>query len=151
VELLARDASAQSLFQPVPKSQLKALTKLPLLRQRIGNAVAQIGAATAVSRKYQAAWSKGTHKSVACKRQRGDYRCDWRFQLKGTPHAGYVLIGVTASSYHLEKVVQTSQALQPPTALSPLWYILIAVAAVSVVIATVTLLRRRRRSAMARR
>jgi len=36
VNLPARNAGTQGLFQPVPKSQLKALKKLPFLRQRFG-------------------------------------------------------------------------------------------------------------------
>jgi hypothetical protein len=99
------DASLQSLFQPVSKSQLKKLGKLPFLSQRFGYIVAQVGSEAALSQKYRTAWSRGTQKSTVCQLQRGGYRCDWRFQYKGTRYTGYVLIGVTGNSYRLEKVV----------------------------------------------
>lgn len=95
----------QRLLQPVSKSQLRKLGKLPFLRQRFGYAVALVGSEAALSKKYRTAWSAGTHKSVACRLQRGAYRCDWRFQYKGTRHKGYVLIGVTGNRYRLERVV----------------------------------------------
>ncbi len=151
--LPTRDAGIQSLFQPVPESQLKALEKLPFLHQRFGYAVAQVGSAAAVSRQYPAGWSAGTQKSVVCQSQGDGYRCNWRFQLKGTSHSGYVLIAVTGNSYRLAKVVQLAQAAARPvttTGLNPLWYVLIAVAALAVVIAIVWLARRRRTRAMAR-
>ena len=95
----------QRLLQPLSKSQLKKLGKLPFLRQRFGYAVAPVGSEAALSKKYRTAWSAGTHKNVACRQQRGAYRCDWRFQYKGTRHTGYVLIGVTGNRYRLERVV----------------------------------------------
>lgn len=102
--VLRGGVSPQSLFQPVSKSQLKKLGKLPFLRQRFGYAVAQVGSEAALNRKYGTAWSAGTHKSVVCHLLRGAYRCDWRFQDKGTRHTGYVLIGVTGNRYWLERV-----------------------------------------------
>lgn len=104
--VLAGHASLQSLFQPVSKSQLKKLGKLPSLRQRFGYMVAQVGSEAALSKKYGTSWSSGTHKSVVCKSQRGGYRCTWRFQHNGTHYAGYVLIAARGNSYRLEKVVR---------------------------------------------
>jgi hypothetical protein len=51
----ASPAAAPSLFQPVPESQLASIEKLPFLRQRLGYAVAEVGAA-ALSQKYPAGW-----------------------------------------------------------------------------------------------
>jgi hypothetical protein len=56
-DLPARGPSTLNLFQPVPESQLASLTKLPLLRQRLGYAIAQVGSVAALSKKYQPAWS----------------------------------------------------------------------------------------------
>lgn len=95
----------QRLLQPVSKSQLRTLGKLPSLRQRFGYAVALVGSEAALSKKYRTAWSTGTHKNIACRLQRGAYRCDWRFQYQGTRHSGYVLIGVAGNRYRLERVV----------------------------------------------
>jgi hypothetical protein len=39
----ANPAAVPSLFQPVPESQLAMIEKLPFLRQRFGDAVAQVG------------------------------------------------------------------------------------------------------------
>jgi hypothetical protein len=152
VDLPARDASTPSLFQPVPESQLTSLNKLPLLRQRFGYAVAQVGAAAALSQKYPAAWSKASQQSVVCQSQGGGYRCDWRFEVNGAPHAGYVLIVVTGNSYRLEKIVELRQAAPSTatTALNPLWYVLIAVAAVALVTVIAMFARRRRATATAR-
>jgi len=151
VDLPARDTSTPSLFQPVPESQLTSLNKLPLLRQRFGYAVAQVGAAAALSQKYPAAWSKATKQSVICPSQGGGYRCDWRFEVNGAPHAGYVLIVVTGNSYRLEKIVELRQAAPSTTttALNPLWYVLIAVAAVALVTVIAMFARRRRATATA--
>jgi hypothetical protein len=151
VDLPARDTSTPSLFQPVPESQLTSLNKLPLLRQRFGYAVAQVGAAAALSQKYPAAWSKATQQSVICQSQGGGYRCDWRFEVNGAPHAGYVLIAVTGNSYRLEKIVELRQAAPSTTttALNPLWYVLIAVAAVALVTVIAMFARRRRATATA--
>jgi hypothetical protein len=68
-----------SLFQPVPESQLASIEKLPLLRQRFGDAVAQVGAAAALSQKYPAGWGAATQKSVVCRPQQGGYRCPWSY------------------------------------------------------------------------
>ena len=94
----------------------------------------------------------GTQKSVLCQLQRGGYRCDWRFQVKGTAHSGYVLIGVTGNSYRLEKIVEvpTAAPSTTTTALNPLWYVLIAVAAVALVIVIAAFARRRRTRTTAR-
>ena len=99
VELLApdRNGSTQSLFQPVPESQLAPWEKLPFPRQRFGYAVAQVGAAAALSQKYPAGWRAGTQKSVVCRPQQGGYRCAWRYQLNGAHHSGYVLVAVTVA------------------------------------------------------
>jgi hypothetical protein len=152
-DLPARGPSTPKLFQPVPKSHLASLTKLPFLRQRFGYAVAQVGSVAALSQKYPAAWNRGTQKSVLCQLRRSGYRCNWRFQLKGTSHSGYVLIAVTGNSYRLEKVVELLQAAPTTTtttsALKPLWYVLTAVALVALVIVTATFARRRRRRASA--
>jgi PKD domain len=102
----APEISAQRLFRTVPRSQLKSLKKLPFLRQRLGYAVAETGAAAALSKKYKTSWSSGTQKSVVCHPQRGGYRCNWRFQHKGTHRKGYILIAAKGNSYRLEKVVQ---------------------------------------------
>ena len=107
--LLTRDVSYQNLFQPVPNSQLKALKKLPFMRQHISYATVQAGSGAALSTTYRTVWSSGTGKSIVCQLQRGGYRCDWRFQHKGTRYTGYVLIGVTGNSYQLERVVQLSE------------------------------------------
>ncbi len=151
VDLPARDTSTPSLFQPVPESQLTSLNKLPLLRQRFGYAVAQVGAAAALSQKYPAAWSRAKQQSVICQSQGGGYRCDWRFEVNGAPHAGYVLIVVTGNSYRLEKIVELRQAAPSTTttALNPLWYVLIAVAAVALVTVIAMFARRRRATATA--
>ena len=151
-DLTARGPSTPNLFQPVPKSQLASLTKLPLLSQRFGYAVAQVGSVAALSQEYPAAWSRGTQKSVLCQMQSGGYRCDWRFRLNGTPHSGYVLIAVTGNSYRLEKVVELPHAAPSTTttAMNPLWYVLIAVAAVALVIVIAAFARRRRARTTAR-
>jgi hypothetical protein len=151
VDLPARDMSTPSLFQPVPESQLTSLNKLPLLRQRFGYAVAQVGVAAALSQKYPAAWSKATQQSVICPSQGGGYRCDWRFEVNGALHAGHVLIVVTGNSYRLEKIVELRQAAPPTTttALNPMWYVLIAVAAVALVTVIAMFARRRRATATA--
>lgn len=103
---LASDASLPSLFQPVSKSQLKRLGKLPFLRKRFGYIVAEVGSEAALSKKYGKTWSSGTHKSVVCQSQRGGYRCNWSFQHDGTHYRGYVLIEARGNSYRLGKVVQ---------------------------------------------
>jgi hypothetical protein len=151
VDLPPRDTRTPSLFQPVPESHLTSLNKLPLLRQRFGYAVAQVGAAAALSQKYPAAWSKATQQSVMCQSQGGGYRCDWRFEVNGAPHAGYVLIVVTGNSYRLEKIVELRQAAPSTTTttLNPLWYVLIAVAAVALVTVIAMFARRRRATATA--
>jgi hypothetical protein len=140
----AAGVRAQSLFQPLPKSQLASLKRLPFLSQRFGYAVAQVGSAAALSQRYPAAWSTGMNKSVVCRLQHGGYRCGWRFQLNGASHSGYVLIAATASSYRLVKVVQLPNVVQRSTTLDPLWYVLIGAAAVAVVIVIAMLARRRR-------
>jgi hypothetical protein len=150
-DLPARSPIVQSLFQPVPKSQLKTLDKLPFLLQRFGYAVAQVGSVAALSQKYPAAWSRGRQKSVLCQMQSGGYRCDWRFQLNGTSHSGYLLIAVTGISYRLGTVAEVAQAApaSPASSLSPLWYISIAALVVIVAIVVAVLRRRRRATATA--
>ena len=124
----ASPAAAPSLFQPVPESQLASMEKLPFLRQRFGYAVAQVGAAAALSQKYPAGWGAATQKSVVCRPQQGGYRCAWSYQLSGAHHSGYVLVAVTANNYRLGKVAEVAQAApaSPASSLSPLWYISIA-------------------------
>lgn len=124
----ASPAAAPSLFQPVPESQLASMEKLPFLRQRFGYAVAQVGAAAALSQKYPAGWGAATQKSVVCRPQQGGYRCAWSYQLNGAHHSGYVLVAVTANNYRLGKVAEVAQAApaSPASSLSPLWYISIA-------------------------
>ena len=119
----ASPAAAPSLFQPVPKSQLASIEKLPFLRQRFGYAVAEVGAAAALRQKYPARWGAATHKSVVCRPQQGGYRCAWSYQLNGAHHSGYVLIAVTANNYRLGKVAEAAPAAPPGPAssLSPLW------------------------------
>ena len=151
VELLAHDGSTQSLFQPVPESQLASMEKLPFLRQRFGYAVAQVGAAAALSQKYPAGWGAGTQKSVVCRPQQGGYRCAWSYQLNGAHHSGYVLVAVTANNYRLGKVAEAAQAApaSPASGLSPLWYMSIAAVVVIVAIVVAVLRRRRRATATA--
>jgi hypothetical protein len=152
MNLPTRDTSTPNLFQPVPESQLTSLNKLPLLRQRFGYAVAQVGAAAALSQKYTATWSKATQQSVVCQLQGSGYRCDWRSEVNGAPHAGNVLIVMTGNSYRLEKIAELPQATPSTTtgALNPLWYALIAVAAVALVTVIALFARRRRATATAR-
>ena len=147
----ADTAAAQSVFQPVPKSQLASVEKLPFLRQRFGYAVAQVGAAAALSQKYPAGWRTATQKSVVCRPQQGGYRCPWSYQLNGAHHSGYVLVAVKASNYRLVKVAEVAQAApaSPASSLSPLWYISIAAALVIVAILVAVLRRRRRATAAA--
>jgi len=142
-----RPTAAPSVFQPVPKSQLASIEKLPFLRQSFDYAVAQVGAAAALSQKYPAGWGAATQKSVVCRPQQGGYRCPWRYQLNGAHHSGYVLIAVTANNYRLGKVAEVAQAApaSPASSLSPLWYISIA-AVVAIVAIVVAVLRRRRRA-----
>jgi hypothetical protein len=146
---LAGPAAAPSLFQPVPESQLASIEKLPFLRQRFGYAVAQVGAATALSQKYPAGWGAATQKSVVCRPQQGGYRCAWSYQLNDAHHSGYVLVAVTANNYRLGKVAEVTQAApaRPASSLSPLWFI--SIAAVVVVVAIVVAVLRRRRRATA--
>ena len=133
------------MFQPVPESQLASIEKLPFLRQRFGYAVAQVGAAAALSQKYPAGWGAARQKSVVCRPQQGGYRCPWSYQLNGGHHSGYVLVAVTANNYHLGKVAEAAPA-SPASSLSPLWYISIA-AVVVIVAIVVAVLRGRRRAA----
>ncbi len=144
-----RLAAAPSVFQPVPASQLASIEELPFLRQRFGYAVAQVGAAAALSQKYPAGWGAATQKSVVCRPQQGGYRCAWSYQLNGAHHSGYVLIAVTANNYRLGKVAEVAQAApaSPASSLSPLWYI--SIAAVVVIVAIVVAVVRRRRQATA--
>ena len=149
VDMPDRDASTPSLFHPVPKSQLASLTKLPMLRQRFGYAVAQVGAVAVLSQKYPAGWGAATQKSVVCRPQQGGYRCAWSYQLNGAHHSGYVLVAVTANIYRLGKVAVAAQAAPASSAassLSPLWYISIAAVVVIVAVVVVVVLRRRRRA-----
>jgi hypothetical protein len=145
----ANPAAVPSLFQPVPESQLASMEKLPFLRQRFGYAVAQVGAAAALSQKYPAGWGAATQKSVVCRPQQGGYRCAWSYQLNGAHHSGYVLVAVTANNYRLGKVADVAQAApaSPASSLSPPWYI--AIAAVVVIVAIVVAVLRRRRRATA--
>ena len=145
----ASPAAAQSLFQPVPKSQLASIEKLPFLRQRFGYAVAEVGAAAALSQKYPAGWGAATHKSVVCRPQHGGYRCAWTYQLNGAYHSGYALIAVTANNYRLGKVAAAARAApaSPVSSLSPLWYISIAAVVIIVAIVIAVLGRRRRATA----
>ena len=147
----ASPAAAPSLFQPVPESQLASIEKLPFLRQRFGYAVAQVGAAAALSQKYPAGWGAATQKSVVCRPQQGGYRCAWSYQLNGAHHSGYVLVAVTANNYRLGKVAEVAQAApaSPTSSLSPLWYISIAAVVVIVAIVVAVLRRRRRATATA--
>jgi hypothetical protein len=147
----ANPAAVPSLFQPVPESQLASIEKLPFLRQRFGDAVAQVGAAAALSQKYPAGWGVATQKSVVCRPQQGGYRCPWSYQLNGTHHSGYVLIAVTANNYRLGQVAEVGQAApaSPASSLSPLWYISIAAVVVIVAIVVAVLRRRRRATATA--
>ena len=147
----ASTAAAPSLFQPVPASQLASIEKLPFLRQRFGYAVAQVGAAAALSQKYPAGWGAATQKSVVCRPQQGGYRCAWSYQLNGAHHSGYVLVAVTANNYRLGNVAEVGQAApaSPASSLSPLWYISIAAVVVIVAIVVAVLRRRRRATATA--
>jgi len=147
----ASPAAAPSVFQPVPASQLASIEELPFLRQRFGYAVAQVGAAAALSQKYPAGWGAATQKSVVCRPQQAGYRCAWSYQLNGAHHSGYVLIAVTANNYRLGKVAEVAQAApaSPASSLSPLWYILIAAVVVIVAIVVAVLRRRRRATATA--
>ena len=144
-------AAVPSLFQPVPESQLASIEKLPFLRQRFGDAVAQVGAAAALSQKYPAGWGPATQKSVACRPQQGGYRCPWSYQLNGAHHSGYVVVAVTANNYSLGQVAEAGQAApaSPASSLSPLWYIPIAAVAVIIAVVVAVLLRRRRATAAA--
>jgi subtilase family serine protease len=130
----------------VPESQLASIEKLPFLRQGFGYAVAQVGAAAALSQKYPAGWSAARQKSVVCRPQQGGYRCPWSYQLNGAHHSGYVLVAVTANNYRLGKVAEAAPA-SPASSLSPLWYI--SIAAVGVIVAIVVAVLRRRRRATA--
>jgi hypothetical protein len=147
----ASPTAAPSVFQPVPASQLASIEELPFLRQRFGYAVAQVGAAAALSQKYPAGWGAATQKSVVCRPQQGGYRCAWSYQLNGAHHSGYVLIAVTANNYRLGKVAEVAQAApaSPASSLSPLWYISIAAVVVIVAIVVAVLRRRRRATATA--
>ena len=146
VDLPDREASTPSLFQPVPESQLASLTKLPLLRQRFGYAVSQVGAAAALSQKYPSVWGAAVQKSVVCRPQQGGYRCAWSYHLNGAHRSGYVLVAVTANNYRLGKVAEVAQGAptSPASSLSPLWYISIAAVVVIVAIVVAALRRRRR-------
>jgi hypothetical protein len=146
-----RPAAAPSVFQPVPASQLASIEQLPFLRQRFGYAVAEVGAAAALSQKYPAEWGAATQKSVVCRPQQGGYRCPWSYQLSGAHHSGYVLVAVTANNYHLGQVAEAGQAApaSPASSLSPLWYIPIAAVAVIVAVVVAVVLRRRRATASA--
>jgi hypothetical protein len=153
LDSLTRPASpmaAPGLFQPVPESQLAPMEKLPFLRQRFGDAVAQVGAAAALSQKYPAGWGAGTQKSVVCRPQQGGYRCAWSYKLSGAHHSGYVLVAVTANNYRLGNIAEAAQAApaSPASSLSPLWYI--SIAAVAVIVAIVVAVLRRRRRATAK-
>ena len=141
----AGTAAAPSVFQPVPESQLASIEQLPFLRQRFGYAVAEVGAAAALSQKYPAEWGAATQKSVVCRPQQGGYRCPWSYQLNGAHHSGYVLVAVTANNYRLGQVAEVGQAApaSPASSLSPLWYIPIAAVAVIVAVVAVLLWRRR--------
>jgi hypothetical protein len=121
----ASTAAAPSVFQPVPASQLPLIEELPFLRQRFGFAVAEVGAAAALSQKYPAGWGAASQKSVVCRPQQGGYRCPWSYQLNGAHHSGYVLISVAANNYRLGNVAEVGQAAptSPASSLSPLWYI----------------------------
>ena len=147
----ASPAAAPSVFQPVPASQLASIEQLPFLRQRFGYAVAEVGAAAALSQKYPAGWGAATQKSVVCRPQQGGYRCPWSYQLNGAHHSGYVLVAVTANNYRLGKVAEVAQAApaSPASSLSPLWYIPIAAVVVIVAIVVAVLRRRRRATATA--
>jgi Fibronectin type III domain len=147
----AGTAAAPSVFQPVPASQLASIEQLPFLRQRFGYAVAQVGAAAALSQKYPAGWGAASQKSVVCRPQQGGYRCPWSYQLNGAHHSGYVLVAVTAGNYRLGKVTEVAQAVpaSPASSLSPLWYISIAAVVVIVAIVVAVLRRRRRATATA--
>jgi hypothetical protein len=146
-------AAAPSLFQPVPKSQLASIEQLPFLRQRFGYAVAEVGAAAALSQKYPAEWGAATQKSVVCRPQQGGYRCPWSYQLNGTHHSGYVLIAVTANNYRLGQIAEAGHAAPASPASSPspspLWYISIAAALIIVAIVVAVVRRRRRATATA--
>jgi Fibronectin type III domain len=144
----ASPAAVPSLFQPVPESQLASIEKLPFLRQRFGDAVAQVGAAAALSQKYPAGWGATTQKSVVCRPQQGGYRCAWSYQLNGAHHSGYVLVAVTANNYRLGKVTEVTRTApaSPASGRSPLWYIPIAAVVVVIVAIVVAVLRRRRRA-----
>jgi hypothetical protein len=144
----ASPAGAPSLLQPVPASQLASIETLPFLRQRFGYAVAEVGAAAALSQKYPTGWGAAMQKSVVCRPQQGGYRCAWSYQLNGAHHSGYVLIAVTANNYRLDKVAQAAPA-SPASSLSPLWYISIAAVVVIVAIVVAVLRRRRRATATA--
>jgi hypothetical protein len=148
----ASRAAVPSLFQPVPTSQLASIEKLPFLRQRFGDAVAQVGAAAALSQNYPAGWGAATHRSVVCRPQQGGYRCPWSYQLNGAHHSGYVLVAVTANNYRLGQVAEVGQAAPatPASSLSSLWYIPIAAVAVIVAVVIAVLLRRRRATAITR-
>jgi hypothetical protein len=147
----ASTAAGPSVFQPVPASQLASIEELPFLRQRFGYAVAEVGAAAALSQKYPAGWGAATQKSVVCRPQQGGYRCAWSYQLNGAHHSGYVLIAVTANNYRLGNVAEVAQAApaSPASSLSPLWYISIAAVVVIVAIVVAVLRRRRRATATA--
>ena len=147
----AGTAAAQSVFQPVPESQLASIEKLPFLRQRFGYAVAEVGAAAALRQKYPAGWGAARQKSVVCRPQQGGYRCPWSYQLNGAHHSGYALVAVTANNYRLGKVAEVAQAApaSPASSLSPLWYISIAAVVVIVAIVVAVLRRRRRATATA--
>ena len=151
LDSLTRSAAAPSLFQPVPESQLASIEKLPFVRQRFGYAVAEVGAAAALSQKYPAGWGAATQKSVVCRPQQRGYRCTWSYQLNRAHHSGYVLIAVTANNYRLGKVAEAAQAAppRPTSSLSPLWYISIAAVVVIVAIVVAVLRRRRRATAAA--
>jgi hypothetical protein len=146
-----RPAAAPSVFQPVPASQLASIEQLPFLRQRFGYAVAEVGAAAALSQKYPAEWGAATQKSVVCRPQQVGYRCPWSYQLNGAHHSGYALVAVTANNYRLGKVAEVAQAApaSPASSLSPLWYISIAAVVVIVAIVVAVLRRRRRATATA--
>jgi hypothetical protein len=147
----ASPAAVPSLFQPVPESQLATIEKLPFLRQRFGDAVAQVGAAAALSQKYPAGWGAARQKSVVCRPQQGGYRCPWSYQLNGAHHSGYAVVAVTADNYRLGQVAEVGQAApaSPASSLSPLWYIPSAAVAVILAVLVAVLLRRRRATATA--
>ena len=108
VSLADAAAGTPTLFKTVAKSQLKSIEKLPLLRQRFGYAVAELGSEAALTLKYKTAWSSGSQKSMACQLKHGGYRCNWRFRQGGSLFVGYVLISVAGQRYRLETVVQQS-------------------------------------------